>query len=297
MTHSSAHSPASPGRSLLGRVLGDRHFLITVGILTLTAVGWGAAVRWLGIVTQKKPVPWPEGVVLDEDHRLLSLPERLGPFERARDGELTRDNKTDGKPDGEIVYTQTDMDSLGVGTDFDRTRFKDRRSNWYVSRVYVDRRPNAVPRYWRLDLTYYTGGLDLVPHVPDICLWAGGMSVLGSDGVAFTVPGCSGDWGRAVRFRRTRYEDKAGRMFVEYYGFSLNGVPQDTREKVRGKLLNPFMRYSYFAKIQFSPLWMSVENLEETDRKAEEFLRHALPEILKVLPSARAVKALENSKQ
>ncbi|HUT57250.1 MAG TPA: hypothetical protein VNA25_05185, partial [Phycisphaerae bacterium] len=73
MTHTGARNPASTGRLLLARVLGDRHFLIAAGILLLAAVGWGAAVRLLGIATRKEPVPWPEGAVVDEDHRLRSL--------------------------------------------------------------------------------------------------------------------------------------------------------------------------------------------------------------------------------
>ena len=38
---------------------------------------------------------------------------------------------------------------------------------------------------------------------------------------------------------------------------------------------------------------MAVPDFEQTDLAAEEFLRHALPEVLKALPSSRDIQAME----
>ena len=274
------------------RELFERHFLIAVVVLGVSAAGWGAAVHWLGVVTIKQPVPWPEIVrVTEKGHRLTDpAMQMLGSYAK-----FARSDKNS----GDTEYSEDNLKILGMATDYDNTRYEGRRSNWYFSRIYRgDNR--STHRFWTLDVYYYTGGLDLVPHIPDVCLEAGGMSVRGTDVVTFTAPGVAGEWGGPVQVCRTRFEDKDGRLLVQYYTFSLNGVPEHSRETVRLKLMNPFVRYSYFAKIQFGP-WLragdSVTDLSETDKAAQDFFRGALPEILKTLPTERDVQGLYSQTQ
>jgi len=277
---------------VVGRLLKDRHFLVAAAVLAVTAIGWGAAVEILGIVMQKQAVPWPDGVQVDSHHRLLSLAKTFGP-----DGRYERvegDGDKDGKPDGEIELEQDVLETLGVGSKYDRTRYGSRRSNWYVSRVYRDTQGQGQHKLWHLDVTYYTGGLDKVPHVPERCLVAGGASVLGTDTVKFTVSSDRLLWSGAIPFRRTRYATRGefGPVYrLQYYVFSYNGRVVSDWKKVRGKLLNPFQRYSYFAKIQFGPR-ESVSDFAATDRAAETFIQHALPEVLKLLPAPEDVERL-----
>jgi hypothetical protein len=263
-------------------LLRDRPFVIAAIILGVTAVGWSSIRAALGVVTQKQPVPWPAGIVVTEkDHRLTTLPTRLGLYEMVKEYELTGDN------DEDTLHT------LGVATGFDNSddRHARRRSNWYVTRVYADKRPSPLHKNWTLAAYYYTGGLDLVPHIPDNCLVAGAMTVLGTEVVKFSLPDLPEPW-RQVQFCRTQYEDKSGQRHAEYYTFSLNGEPECSRNEVRLKLLSPFMRYSYFAKIQLGPFHEPVLDVAETDRAAEQFLRSAMPELLKVLPTPADVARL-----
>jgi hypothetical protein len=140
---------------------------------------------------------------------------------------------------------------------------------------------------------YYTGGLDLVPHIPDVCLVAGGLKVLGTDVVTFRIHSDNPAWNGDVDFRRTRsVNPRTGARSVVYYTFSVNGVPEDSRDMIRWKLATALrMRYYYFAKIEFGPV-RPVANIKEADRAAQEFIQAAMPAILEILPTEQDVQRL-----
>lgn len=281
----------------------ERHFLAAAILLGTTAAGWNLAVSALRIYTRKLPVPWPEGVQVGEDFRCLSLPTQLGPYELAGDGELEQDKegrpKLDGRPDGEVIFRSDLMETLKIGTSTDKANLPRRCSNWYFSRIYVNRGlPAGHPmRLWHLDIQYYTGGVDAVPHVPDICLQASGARLVSTQEVTIHVPQAPAPWDAELTFRRAVYQpgglDEARPItFAQYYTFSLNGNPESTREVVRLKLTNPFVRYAYFAKIQFSPR-QAIRDLGEADEAARHFARFSLPQILKALALPYDVRRLE----
>jgi hypothetical protein len=299
MTQTLASSGGRPSAPVLKSLLADKHFVIAAVILAITAAGWGAATRWLQLTTLKNPVPWPTSLAVGSDFRVLSLSggkglDELGPFKRLRpNDELI---EADANFSNWEIIKRTDLETLRIGTAVDEDRYAGRKSNWYMVRYYNDTRPAAAIRVWRLELYYYTGEADTVPHIPDICAQAGGASILSSDTVAWQVPAAPDPWAkRDVPFHRTQYQLADGRKSSAYYTFSMNGVFSDSRTWVRWELLNPFLRYAYFAKVQFSPASGSALP-EETDRAAEEFMRLALPELLRALPSSQDVKALEQAR-
>ena len=271
------------------------HFAVAAVVLGGSALGWSVAVHVLKIATHKEPVVWPNGVMVDDEFHMVSLPDKIGPYEYVdRDGEIHRDEAgrpvRDGKPDGQANVEAETMELLKIGTGTDKRNLPERKSNWLAIRTYRDSRvrPDQRLRYWRAEMYYYTGGVDLVPHVPEICGVAGGAILIGSDEISITLPGAPGAWGqRTIDFRRTRFEktDLVGRKFrfAQYYVFSLNGRPECERYQVRWKLASPFIRRAYFAKIQFAPLG-AVADQRKADEAAKEFARHFLPEALKVLP-------------
>lgn len=276
--------------------LKDRHFLIACATLLVTFAGWSAAKAYLGIVTQKEPVPWPAGVRVSDDFRLLTLPTRLGPFARVETpGEIFRDANGSPRdpnwPDGEIQFDETLRENLGIGTG-DRALFAKRCSNWYVSRIYRDTRKPPGHGYWSLDVYYYTGGKERVPHIPDVCLQAGGSELLGTDVMKFPAdPNLASPWNGPVEYCRTSYQrPRDNRRFAVYYTFSLNGQPEADREIVRLKLSSLFQRYGYFGKIQFGPFF--AYGTEQTEDDAQEFMKYALPAVLETLPSQEDMKKL-----
>ncbi len=274
----------------------DKQFTVAWILLLVTAIGWSAAQDLLGFVTQKSPVPWPAPVafVTEDDHRMTSLPAEMGNYRLAKDskGELLDLDW------GKSKSGRSTLDSLGMATDWDRSggRRESRCCNWYVTRVYEDTRSQRKLA-WNLAIYYYTGGLDLVPHIPENCLEAGGNKVVSSDRVKLVVPAVKRfGWNEVLTLSRTQYRSaKDGRQFVEYYLFSLNGQPEHSNLDVRWNLMNPFTRHTYFAKIQFGAR-LPMTTVQESDRQAEEFLQATLPEILRFLPSQQDVDKLNKGK-
>jgi len=283
------------------RQVANRHFLIASLLLAATAVGWGTAKKLLGIVFSKSPVPWAAGVEVDEEFRLklTSLPERLGPYRLAADGTMNagQPGEPDGVPDGFRTFPENTLELLHIGTVVDQDRREERQSNWYASRVYVDTRPGRAFPQWDLEVTYYTGGLDKVPHVPEVCLLAAGASLIDEEcgRASFSAPAAKSPWDRALDFNRTVYEQRnqSGTLYkgVQYYIFSLNGRPEPMWETVRLELASPFGSYCYFAKIQFSPR-QRITDVAKTDEAAADFIKNVLPGVLQALPMPRDIQAL-----
>ncbi len=279
-------------------VSGWVHFAIAAGILLGTAIGWPYALALLKFVTQKEAVAWPAHVMVNPDtFRWESFPEIFdGRFELVPDGEFG--SEPDGIPDGEILITEDVMESLGIGTSYDRTRVDARKSNWFITRLYRDNtKPYGHPmRYWRIDIYYYTGGLDTVPHIPERCFQAAGAVSLGSETIKLHTPKAKGLWGEPVEWMRARFElptrdGMSVRQVSEYYVFSLNGKPEPQWTNVRAGLTDPRVRYCYFSKIQFGPHGVNVTDVAKFDKAAEEFISYLMPAITAAFPTPEDVKA------
>jgi len=304
---------ATRARGTMNWCRGNGHFLVAAVIMLVTAVAWNRTVDALKWSLQKYPVAWREGVVVDtETFSLVSFPERIGPYVMAADGELEWDKdkkepKFDGRPDGNVIIERSDvLDSLKIATMLDKMRISDRQSNWYGIRIFRDTRV-PVPRnraysYWQLDVYYYTGGLDTVPHTPEVCgQAAGGVPDRSKwQAVNFASPeGTPAPWSGEVPFRRVwfqRHDKKRGFTdnLAQYYTFSLNGRPESSWKAVRLTLTKPWVRHCYFAKIQISPLG-GVGSPEEADEAAERFFQAVCPEVLKLLPMPEDVEKQSGS--
>jgi len=274
-----ADSPARPAGAAAARG-GWIHFGVAAGVLLVAAVGFHVAKDQLKIHLVKAAVPWPEGTEVDE-HRLVSFPATIGPYVLAGDG----------GPDGIAIMTHDQLKELGT---------LKHDLNWYYSATYRDTRARSADdpaRFIQLDITYYTGLLDAAPHVPDICLRAAGFTPISSRSgeMAVAVPGADKPWDK-FPVRRTVYAlraaDGSKRRSAQYYVFSMNGGPTASRGKIRLELMLPWRKYCYFAKIQIATM-RSQPSLDASDAVCKEFLQHALPAALKFLPSAEAVRTLE----
>ena len=277
------------------------HFGVAAAILLGTVISWNWAVAKMEWVMEKEPVPWPPGVNVVSGCRMDSLPTKIGPYVLVGDGELNPN--IDGVPDGETIISDDVLEFLKINTPLDKMRLGERRSNWYFSRLYRDSREKASGspyKYWRLEVSYYTGGLDKVPHIPERCLVAGGATLVSSlsGTVSFTTTSCPSPWDKAVTFNRTGFEyaeDRLGlnvKQYTQYYTFSLNGKPENSREKVRLYLNYPWVRYCYFAKIQFGPAG-EISDITETDRQAQDFVSAVLPAVISTLPMPSDIEQLE----
>ena len=294
----------------LWRVFAGTHFLAALAILVLTAAGWQVAKNTLKLVTEKLPVPWPAGVEVNDKYVMTSMPDKMGPFEFvSADGELDCDGyefHKDGRPDGEGEIPPDLMELLGIGTATDGRNLPLRRSNWLTIRTYRDsRRPVGDPlRYWRLQVYYYTGGVDLVPHTPERCELAGGADPLGTTDLPITVDGVAAPWGNTpLAFQRALFQ-KGDAQFVQYYILCLNGSPKSSRNDVRFSLGSLFVKHAYFAKVQFAPLpavqqqagglvW-AVPDPAQADQAVADFVKYFMPCVLKTLPMPKDIDRLDS---
>jgi hypothetical protein len=286
---------------------GNLHFAIATILLATLGIGWTGAMEVLQWATRKSPVPWPESVRVDSDSfRNLSLPTKFGPFERAQTTEdlpfrapRTEEQEKLDLDIGELVIDEEIMEPLEIGTRQDRIRVEQRRSNWYVSRLYVDRRkaPTDPLALWQMSVYYYTGVRDQVPHVGEVCLAAGGATIIDTSRIELTSPGTAAPWGPKVPFHRTQYEHlnrHSGQRseFVQYHTFNINGRPETDRLAVRSELAKPWVRHCFFAKIEFGPR-TPISDSEAADRAAEEFIKYMLPEAIRALPTQQDIERLD----
>lgn len=278
------------------------HFSIAAGILLISTISWNVMMNVLKYYVRKEAVAWPANVKVSElEFRNISLPQQFGPYRMVEaDGLLDRDEKgnpqKDGKPDGEVYYREDIKETLGIGSSLDEDRIKERKSNWYVARYYEDTREpeNSPYRYWQLDLTYYTGSEVTVPHVPDICVLAGGSSIVGREVLDIqNVSGVPSPWNERTPFAALYYErnDAGAYNYVQYYLFSVNGLPETDRDSARIELTKLSNRYVYYAKLQFFPRAV-IRDRAQADGRARDFLRHCLPAVLGELPSQEYISRL-----
>lgn len=257
----------------------DRHarLALFVGciVMILGTVAFRVAAHRLRVFLQKQPIELRDS--------LRSLPHTLGAWKSVGDDKVL-DSATE--------------ETLGTAQ--------------YLSRLY--RLEGGKP--WdrlELHLAYYTGGIDLVPHVPDICFVAGGLvpqtqpinyelaidtsgwrpdpsepayqmtehynATLGRE---FTVHLPSG----AVRLRTTEFHDerRPDIKIIAGYFFIANNAITPVPEGVKVIAFDPTERFAYYLKVQFT---MSMPH----DADSQIFLDHAttmlsavLPEIMRCLP-------------
>ena len=155
-----------------------------------------------------------------------------------------------------------------------------------------------------LAITYYTGKVDTVPHVPDRCYVADGFQPTVYDKKNWMLGDYQKGSPRTVPVRFIDFEDLTTRgsqnRCVTYF-FHANGRYMDDPNEVRIALQDLFAKYGYFAKIEVMTLLPARpgatqgDPLKDKDRKGaagamQRFLTEALPDVEKMLPD-RAVFA------
>ena len=200
-------------------------------------------------------------------------------------------------------------------------------TNQYISRTYVDANAprNSAESIIRLHVSYYTGTIGTVPHVPERCIAAGGALPVGG-GVSQHVIEVTGPQyvvrsddpsgvpiddrnqpilarGQlapegthipstrftATRFRYTHEQTSIGNRSANvFYFFAANGRFLENPDRVRALAFDPRDRYSYYCKIEVA--MPQVADGEHAKHRATAFLSVMLPEIMACLPDWVEVK-------
>lgn len=136
---------------------------------------------------------------------------------------------------------------------------------------------NDPGKYVDLFVTYYTGSLDQVPHVPEECWTGAGKKPLDRGQIgSLTIPGI-GLTNNELKVNHLRFLDRSEwtEQSVIYF-FSVNGSFTAGRDETRMQLSNPLIKYGYFSKVELS--FRGVQpNTEQARQAAAKFLAKALP--------------------
>ncbi|MEW6251947.1 MAG: hypothetical protein AB1716_15000 [Planctomycetota bacterium] len=217
---------ATAGARLRAALAGTsaRYWLCLV-LLTASAVGLSGAKRAFGWFFRKEPLP-------------IKKPLKQFDFDQLAPRYRLNTVLTDREP----PMSEDTLASLGTSE--------------YLS-VYLDdlqAPPASTARVARLFVTYYENA-DKVPHVPEECYLAGGYNVVSdtTERIPLAAPAepAGGLPVRVLEFQAGR-QGAAGDLATVVYFFHTNGDYALTRNDVRRRMLNPLIRYGYYAKIELS---------------------------------------------
>jgi hypothetical protein len=308
----STASPASPWKAAFS----SRGFLLAAGVLAVAAVGLNSAARALEMHFKKQPVPLR--VRLDDDKR--GVPTQLGPWVSVQQtSSLNEDVRHTLGTDQFVFRTYLDSRAAGrdtverlvrLGQEMEALDANDKaqaaqkaaKQNEFFSalrRVQAEH-PEAVMSF---NVTYYTGMVDTVAHVPERCMVADGCEPRNPQEVPIVAGQYPDGSPREIRVQVATFEDQTGHGRVARnvaYFFHCNGGYTPSSVGVRGKLQNLFERHGYYCKVELmtdepvksearpgsAPQPASQKSLDAM----KDLLAAALPEIERCLPDWNEVK-------
>lgn len=272
---------------------------ICAGILLMAGVTQAAMVKVTGVALIKQAVP------LRHDLR-ARFPAEFGNWAMLlQNDRLIPDvEKTLGT---DKYFTRWYLDT-NTGITVEDVRGAD-GDEWDLSQV----RPGE---FAQLHVAYYTGMVDTVPHVPDVCWLAGGMDFVSKDIVTLDMQtdgwalepsdenaknGDSQHWlvpsnlEPQVRMPSQSIDavmfvaaDEEGNRQTVIYFFVASGEFVARSHDVRFSF-NFADKFAYYCKVEVQ--FRGVDDPEEAKRLTEDFLAQAMPEVMACLPDWVEVKA------
>jgi hypothetical protein len=262
----------------LKRVLKQPAFLVVTIILLVCAVGLNGATRFLQIHFKKLPVPLARP--------LNSVPAKIGPWVQvSMDQTITHEFEEVLGTDKYVFRDYVDSRLIDAK---ELAEFKDKTP---VERELLLQhlQMNTPAAVVNVSLTYYTGLVDTVAHIPDRCYIADGF-----EPTTYKVEPWSALNGKPgddqVRF--IVFEDQtpnrgAVKKNVAYF-FHCDGKYENDPIAVRKNLAGLFEKYGYYMKIELQTIELKPE---DGAKVMNGFLTDALPEIEKCLPDWQKVSA------
>lgn len=259
---------------------GRAAFIVAVVVLGLAAVGLNGATNFLRLYFKKEPV--------ELSLPLQEIPARLGPWSRVGiDHPLPSDIEHTLGTEKYVfrVYVDTRVIRPELLSGLQDT---DLDTDVLAARRVQELRAQYPAAFVNMAVTYYTGMVDTVAHIPDRCMVA--------DGYEPTKPPEVLEWDikphAPVTVRYINFEDQTARGLqnknVAYF-FQVNGAYEsDPITGVRLRLQDLRERRGYYAKIELMNL---ITDQAAAKGAMTDFLSSALPEIERCLPDWQKVKA------
>jgi hypothetical protein len=257
-------------------------FIVAVVVLGIGALGLNAATNYLKLNFKKVPVALRHGFD-DAD----GIPARVGDWQMVSiDMPVNADLE---EALGTKEYVFRDYVDTRLVSERELARFNDKsdRERRGLVAELQQRKPTSVVR---LAVTYYTGYVDTVPHVPERCYVADAFRPVDPLTYEWPVPTpILGPEPLSVRY--IDFEDQTGNRVAKVnvaYFFQTQGAYESNPLLVRGRLQNLFEPYGYFAKVE---LMTVLPDREQAAKVMQDFLRASLPEVERCLPDFKAIKA------
>ena len=256
-------------------------FLTAVGILAVMAIVVNVATSALQLHFKKKPVP-PAA-------ELTTIPKQLGPWVQVSvDEPLAHDVQ---EMLGTDLYVFRDyVDSRKVSAE-DLARFdgKTAAERKAMANQLQLSRPDAVIN---CAVTYYTGMVDTVAHIPERCYVADGYQPSSHDVLSWEMgPDFNGnDSSHAVQVESISFEDQTAAARVTKrvaYCFFADGQWECDSIAVREVLQDLRATHSFYSKVE---LMTVIPDAKASERVMADFARAALPQVRKCYPDWNSVE-------
>jgi hypothetical protein len=280
-TSSTADAPVSESVSESAfRAATSPAFLAAFAVLLVAAISLNAATQYMKLYFKKEPVPLAK--------QLETVSPNLGPWVQVSVDQTLNPEMLDVLGTKQYIFRQFVDSSIVPPETFAELKDKsDEERGPILGRVMRDH-PEAV---MRMAVTYYTGMVDTVAHIPDRCYVADGFvpetyteptwSVRDQDGQPIDVQV------RYINFVDTTPQRNAVPQNVAYF-FHCNGGYVPDPIGVRIRLQSLLERHGYYAKVE---LMNATRDSAQGAKVMERFLQSALPEIEKCLPDWKKLKA------
>ncbi len=287
----SVESGQSDVGTALGNVLRQPAFLVTAGVLLLAAVFLNVAVGYMQLHFKKEPVPLA--------HELGTIPNKIGPWVQVSQDQPLDGEMQDVLGTSKYIFRDYVNERIVPGAQETARQKREMMENEHdpVAKEKLKKEyeeylpsirhtfPNAVIS---LSVTYYTGMVDTVAHVPDRCVTADGYEPSSYETtnwpIARDLPAHFKSNGDNIKLRFINFEDQTGRGNIPRsisYFFHVNGEFACSPLDVRSKLAELFERKAYYCKIE---TMTTIENSEESAKVQTDFLTGAMPEVLRCMP-------------
>ncbi len=255
------------------RAISQPQFLVAFVVLFVAAMSLGAATSYMKLYFKKEPVPLVK--------QLEQIPGSLGNWVQVSSDRELNDEMLDVLGTREYIFRdyvdsrivdQATIDQFKQMTDSERGKL--------LSTIERQHPEAAV----RLSVTYYTGMVDTVAHIPDRCYVAGDMNPTEKTTPVWTLMDRNHQPLQtrvsSIHFEAS-HDDGIPTRNVAYF-FHCNGsYEHDAITGVRRKLQNLFERRAYYAKIEVLTL---NSDYQKSDAVLQDFLSSALPEIEQCFP-------------
>lgn len=260
------------------RLMSQPAFVVVALILLLSAVGLQGAIQQYKLFFKKLPVPLAQP--------LTSVPRNLGPWVQVSEDEPLAHEIEDALATKMYIFRDF-VDTRIVGQqkidEFKNKSASERKRLLFQLQV---EQPTAVIN---ASVTYYTGSVDTVAHVPERCYVADGYEADHPEDVSWDVlKGRPGNGMlRYINFADTTPGRYAFTRNVAYV-FQCNGEYINDSIEVRTRLANLRQKYGYYMKVE-----VQTFNLQKAQAAGvmNDFLKSLLPETEKCLADWNALKS------